>query len=77
MEILPLIKEIGGGLPSVVIVILGWVVGILWRKVGELQEKLLQSTIESVKLQNDVVNSLGAMASTYKELAAEIRADRQ
>ena len=73
MDLLPIINAIGGGLPAVVIAVLGWAFWSKSQKVDALQEQRLEEAKAVLKSQNAVVTSMSEMATTFRELAAEIR----
>ena len=55
MEPLQWIEVIGGGLSGVVIVVEGLVVYALWKRVNELSDKLLNTTLEMGKENRDLL----------------------
>lgn len=57
MEIANIIKELGGGSIAVMVVGLGMAVFMLWRRVTELQDKIIEIQMTLGKENRDLLNS--------------------
>lgn len=74
MDLIAFIKEIGGGLPAAVIAVLGWAFWKKSEKVDALQEQRIEEAKAMIEAHHAVADNMAALAATFKELAAEIRA---
>ena len=70
------LEAIGGGLSAVVIVVQAWVIIALWKRVNELSDKLLNTTLEMGKENRDLLvvtnttisTATGTIAAAIKRL---------
>ena len=63
MDLLPLIKELGGGLAAVALVISWFVIGALWRRLNEVQDKLHETTLQMNKENRDLLTTTNTTVS--------------
>jgi hypothetical protein len=79
-ELMTLVREVGGGLAGVVIVVQGWANWIQYKRNGELQDKMLEMAQAMVKESRDLVtetNKTNAASTEIMGRAVRLLEDRR
>ncbi|GHG11260.1 hypothetical protein [Paracoccus aerius] len=68
MDVAAFIKEVGGGLAGVVIVVQGWFNWIQYRRNSDLQDKMLAMAENSVKESREILTETNKTTSANTEI---------
>ena len=80
MDLAEFIKEVGGGLAGVVIVVRGWFNWIQYKRNSELQDKMLAMAETSVRESRDLLTDTNKTTSANTEImrrAVQLLEDRR